>query len=274
METIATLKGCDISLLSDEERDASTLRMGTSYLKVGKLQDAAFWFAVLKETSKDFHNDAVYNLAYIDYVQQKYDTALQGFREVQDDRKFQKLAPYYIADIYLIQGNYAQARKVADAYLALYPEEKHAAQMSRISGEAAYGQKDYAAAIQSLERYHEAEEVPARLAMYKLGMSYFNTGVYSKALSRLGEATGAQDALAQNAYLHMGLAGLQLKERNQARMAFEQASRMDFDRSIQEQALFNYALCIHETSYSPFAESVTVFERFLNEYPLSVYAER
>jgi outer membrane protein assembly factor BamD (BamD/ComL family) len=164
METIATLKGCDISLLSDEERDASALRMGTSYLKVGKLQDAAFWFAVLKETSKDFHNDAVYNLAYIDYVQQKYDTALQGFREVQDDRKFQKLAPYYIADIYLIQGNYAQARKVADAYLALYPEEKYAAQMNRISGEAAYGQKDYAAAIQSLERYHEAEEVPARLA--------------------------------------------------------------------------------------------------------------
>lgn len=274
METIATLKGCDISLLSDEERDASALRMGTSYLKVGKLQDAAFWFAVLKETSKDFHNDAVYNLAYIDYVQQKYDTALQGFREVQDDRKFQKLAPYYIADIYLIQGNYAQARKVADAYLALYPEEKYAAQMNRISGEAAYGQKDYAAAIQSLERYHEAEEVPARLAMYKLGMSYFNTGVYSKALSHLGEATGAQDALAQNAYLHMGLAGLQLKERNQARMAFEQASRMDFDRSIQEQALFNYALCIHETSYSPFAESVTVFERFLNEYPSSVYAEK
>ena len=87
-------------------------------------------------------------------------------------------------------------------------------------------------------------------------------------------ATLDQDALAQNAYLHMGLAGLQLKERNQARMAFEQASRMDFDRSIQEQALFNYALCIHETSYSPFAESVTVFERFLNEYPSSVYAEK
>lgn len=274
METIATLKGCDISLLSDEECDASALRMGTSYLKMDKWQDATFWFSVLKDSSKAYYPDAVYNLAYIDYVQQKYDSALQGFREVKDDQKFQKLAPYYIADIYLIQNNYAQARKVADAYLALYPEEKNAGQMSRISGEAAYGQKDYAAAIQSLERYREGETMPARLAMYKLGMSYFNTGVYSKALSRLGEATGAQDALAQNAYLHMGLAGLQLKERNQARMAFEQASRMDFDRSIQEQALFNYALCIHETSYSPFAESVTVFERFLNEYPSSVYAEK
>lgn len=72
----------------------------------------------------------------------------------------------------------------------------------------------------------------------------------------------------------MGLAYLQLKERNQARMAFEQASTMDFDRSIREQALYNYALCIHETSYSPFAESVTVFERFLNEYPNSPYTDK
>ena len=57
-------------------------------------------------------------------------------------------------------------------------------------------------------------------------------------------------------------------------MAFEQAANFSFDPKVKEQALYNYALCIHETSYSPFAESVTVFERFLNEFPNSPYTER
>lgn len=123
--------------------------------------------------------------------------------------------------------------------------------MWRIAGEAAYGMNDYATAISSLSKYQQVAEHPERNAMYKLGMSYFHTKVYSKAASCLGMATGPKDALTQNAYLHMGLAYLQLKERNQARMAFEQASTSNSDYAIREQALYNYALCIHETSYSP-----------------------
>ena len=42
---------------------------------------------------------------------------------------------------------------------------------------------------------------------------------------------------------------------------------------IKEHAAYNYALCIHETSYSAFGESVTVFEKFLNEFPNYPYAD-
>ena len=89
----------------------------------------------------------------------------------------------------------------------------------------------------------------------------------------MGEVTGANDALTQNAYLHMGLSYLQLAEKNKARMAFEQAAASNADMKIKEQAAYNYALCIHETSYSAFGESVTVFEKFLNEFPNSQYTE-
>ncbi len=107
-----------------------------------------------------------------------------------------------------------------------------------------------------------------------LGMSYYQCGVYSKAAETLGRVTTENDALSQNAYLHMGLAYLQLAEKNKARMAFEQAAASNADPKIKEQAAYNYALCIHETSYSAFGESVTVFEKFLNEFPNSPYAEK
>lgn len=274
LETIATFKGCDLELLSNEERDVCTLRMATAYQKIGNLQEASMWFSILKEVSEKYHADAVYNLAYIDYVQQRYDEALAGFREVESDEHYRKLSPYYIADIYLIKENYEQARRIAGVYVEAYPDEPNAVQMKRIAGEAAYGMKDYMQAVQNLEVYCSEVKNPDRKALYELGMSYAQIGVYSKAAARLGEVTTTQDALTQNAYLHMGLAYLQLKERNQARMAFEQASATNYDAAVKEQALYNYALCIHETSYSPFAESVTVFERFLNEYPHSAYADK
>lgn len=274
LETIATFKGCDLELLSNEERDVCTLRMATAYQKIGNLQEASMWFSILKEVSEKYHADAVYNLAYVDYVQKRYDEALAGFREVESDEHYRKLSPYYIADIYLIKGNYEQARRIAGVYVEAYPDEPNAVQMKRIAGEAAYGMKDYMQAVQNLEVYCSEVKNPDRKALYELGMSYAQIGVYSKAAARLGEVTTTQDALTQNAYLHMGLAYLQLKERNQARMAFEQASATNYDAAVKEQALYNYALCIHETSYSPFAESVTVFERFLNEYPHSAYADK
>lgn len=274
-EAIACFKGCQFDLLADSERDACTLRMGTAYLKMGNLQEAAVWFSILKEVSSEYHIDAVYHLAYIDYVQKQYDKALQGFREAGESSKYAALSPYYIADIHLVRGNYQQARQIASTYLEAYPRQEKAIEMKRICGEACYGLKQYAAAIDYLSAYRsETEEHAERNSLYKLGMSFFYTGVYSEAAAALGEVTTVQDALTQNAYLHMGLAYLQLKERNRARMAFEQASAMNYDRDIKEQAFYNYALCIHETSYSPFAESVTVFERFLNEFPNSTYTEK
>lgn len=274
-EAIACFKGCQFDLLADSERDACTLRMGTAYLKMGNLQEAAVWFSILKEVSSEYHIDAVYHLAYIDYVQKQYDKALLGFREAGESSKYAALSPYYIADIHLVRGNYQQARQIASTYLEAYPRQEKAIEMKRICGEACYGLKQYAAAIDYLSAYRgETEEHAERNSLYKLGMSFFYTGVYSEAAAALGEVTTVQDALTQNAYLHMGLAYLQLKERNRARMAFEQASAMNYDRDIKEQAFYNYALCIHETSYSPFAESVTVFERFLNEFPNSVYTEK
>ena len=272
-EALALFNSAQLDLLGNEERDDMTYLLATCYLKTGKVKEAAIWFETLKASSKKYDNDCAYYISYIRYTQKRYDEALKGFLPLQDNPKYKALVPYYIAEIYAIRKNYDKAEIVAQNYLSAYPQNEHAAEMYRILGDASYHFRKYHEAINAFESYLERDASPRRDALYMLGLSYFQTGVYSKAAETLGEVTGANDALTQNAYLHMGLSYLQLAEKNKARMAFEQAAASNADMKIKEQAAYNYALCIHETSYSAFGESVTVFEKFLNEFPNSQYTE-
>lgn len=272
-EALALFNSAQLDLLGNEERDDMTYLLATCYLKTGNVKEAAIWFETLKASSKKYDNDCAYYISYIRYTQKRYDEALKGFLPLQDNPKYKALVPYYIAEIYAIRKNYDKAEIVAQNYLSAYPQNEHAAEMYRILGDASYHFRKYHEAINAFESYLERDASPRRNALYMLGLSYFQTGVYSKAAETLGEVTGTNDALTQNAYLHMGLSYLQLAEKNKARMAFEQAATSNADMKIKEQAAYNYALCIHETSYSAFGESVTVFEKFLNEFPNSQYTE-
>ncbi len=272
-EALALFNSAQLDLLGNEERDDMTYLLATCYLKTGNVKEAAIWFETLKASSKKYDNDCAYYISYIRYTQKRYDEALKGFLPLQDNPKYKALVPYYIAEIYAIRKNYDKAEIVAQNYLSAYPQNEHAAEMYRILGDASYHFRKYHEAISAFESYLERDSSPRRDALYMLGLSYFQTGVYSKAAETLGEVTGINDALTQNAYLHMGLSYLQLAEKNKARMAFEQAAASNADMKIKEQAAYNYALCIHETSYSAFGESVTVFEKFLNEFPNSQYTE-
>ena len=273
-EALEVFKVCDLEALPDKERDESVCKMATAYLKTGDLKEAKVWFTMLQEVSKTHSADATFNLGYMDYVEKHYDKALEAFASLQKDKTYATLVPYYMGEICLLRKDYREADKVATEFLQHYAGHKDEAEMLRIQGEARYGLQNYLDAITSLEAYVASAGSPQRKALYELGMSHYHAESYSKAVEALGKVAVTEDALSQNAYLHMGLAYLNLKERNQARMAFEQASLGDYDLTVKEQALYNYALCIHETSYSPFAESVHVFERFLNEFPNSVYAEK
>lgn len=275
-DALAMFNSARLDLLGNEERDDMTYRLATCYLKTGNVKEAAIWFETLRSTSSKYAADCTYYLSYIRYSQQRYDDALSGFLSLQDNAKYKVLVPYYIAEIYLIKKNYDKAEIVAQNYLSAYPGQKYTGEMYRIQGTADYHFGKYHEAVKAFGHYlkDNAEPAARRDALYMLGMSYYRTGVYSQVPVVLGEVATGKDELTQNAYLHMGLAYLQLADKNKARMAFEQAAASNANLKIKEQASYNYALCIHETSYSAFGESVTVFENFLNEFPNSAYANK
>ncbi|MDR0938967.1 MAG: tetratricopeptide repeat protein [Mediterranea sp.] len=269
-EALALFNSTRLELLGDDERDERTYQRAIAYLQTGNLKEAAAWLETLRGSRYD--EDCRYHIAYIRYTQRRYDEALRGFLPLEDSRKYRSLVPYYIAEIYSARKQYDKSLPVAKEYLSRYRADEHVAEMRRILGEAYYHSANYPQAIKELEGYlRETTGTPRRDALYMQGLAYYQTKVYSRAAETLARVTTSDDALTQNAYLHIGLARLELADKEKARLAFELAAASDADPLVKEQAAYNYVLCLHETDFSAFGESVHAFERFLNEFPQSAY---
>ncbi|MDD6210465.1 MAG: tetratricopeptide repeat protein [Bacteroidales bacterium] len=272
-KAIFWMNEADIDILSAKQQDEYCFRVAYSNLELKKYDEADFYFSLLEKNSDSYRSTAEYYLAYIQYAQGNYNKALKAFTKLKADPAFRKNALYFTTQIYFVQGKYARTIEEGQQLLKSYPDNSENTEIKRLLGNSYYQEGNLQQAIDYLSQYAQEAEKPQRNDLYILGICYFTTHQYNKAVKYLSKTVAKNDEIGQNAYLYLGQAYLKLDDKYNARMAFEAASQSTFDRSVQEAALFNYALLIHET-FSAFGENVKVFEDFLNRFPNSRYADQ
>lgn len=273
-DVISGMQEVDPDMLCDEERDNLILSYAQSMIQAGRYEEAAVQFNILNLISDRYDDEAVFYTAYTDYMGKRYERAEEGFTKSLHTTAFHRASRYYLAEIMLETKGYTEAEALAVAYNDEYANDEYTLEMTRIQGEALYGQERYLQAAIVLEEYLAYAEEPTREALYQLGMSHFNTGEHLRAPEIFAMLSDTNDAIAQSAQLHAGLSFLALNDKNKARLCFEQAANMTAVPQLRERAMYNYTVCMHETSYSGFGESVAYLERFLNEFPSSAYTDR
>lgn len=262
----------DLERLTQSEKEKARLYYALSLMECGEEETGLSMLRELAVTSKGYGDDARFHIAVTDYDNNRLDVAYKGFKEIEFNNKYYLDVPYYIAAIYMKQGDVKKAENMARNFIADHGNKPQGVKMQQILGAAEYAKGNYSKAIEPLTVYVSNYPTPQRIAYYQLGLSHFETGNYDEAMKMFDACSNGDDAMAQNSFLHIGIIQLKKDNMNGARLAFEQAAQMTHDNRIREEAMYNYALCIHQTRYSPFAESVKVFERFLNEYPNSRHA--
>ncbi|MBI9062512.1 MAG: tetratricopeptide repeat protein [Marinilabiliaceae bacterium] len=225
-------------------------------------------FNQIKDADHEYYSSVKYFYSHIHYVKGNYQTALDGFIELEDDKGFKKVVPFYIAQIYYLQEDYDNAIKYA---LPLSEEGSKNRQedMNRIIADSYYGKKDYSGSIPYYEKAIEVAAEPRREDYYHLGFANYFIGKYKKATEVLSQVTSSEDVMSQNAYYHLGDCYLKLGDNKRARVAFEAASKYSFDQVIQEDALFNYIKLNYELAYSPFNEIINSFLKYIELFPES-----
>jgi TolA-binding protein len=230
-------------------------------------------FETVRELGEKYNKASTYYIAYIDYATGKYDEAKREFGKISRDLEFREQANYYLAQINFIEDNYEEVIKLTDRLLRTYPDSENNTELYRIAGNSYYQLNNQVRAVSMLNKYVASTDNPSISELYILGVCNFNIQEYQKAIDALSRTIKEEDGLTQNASLYLGYCYLKLDDKNNARMAFEHAADMKYNKKVQETALYNYALIIHETSFTGFGESVKIFERFLNDFPNSQYAD-
>lgn len=268
------MREVDPDMLNEQERDDLVLAYALSMIQEQRYEEAAAQLNILDIISDRYDDEVTFYTAYTYYSTHRYDRAREGFEKVVDNPTYHRQARYLLAENALESKEYVEAETMATAYIDEYKQDEYTLEMKRIQGEALYAQQRYLQAAVVLEEYLGEADSPKREVLYQLGMSHFCSGEHLRAPEIMAMVSDTDDAMAQSALLHAGLSYLELNDKNKARLCFERAANMPFDSQLRERAMYNYTVCIHETAYSGFGESVQMLERFLNEFPTSRYADR
>jgi len=269
---IASYEKADEKHLSKSEKADIAFNKGYAYIETGEYAKAKPLFKSLKGIKSKYNAAASYYASYADYALKNYDSALEGFLAIENQPEYAAFVSYYIVQIYYLQKEYDKLIPYAEKVLELNPSNANNAEVNRILGECAYQKNDFKKTIDYMKKYEKATAKVMRSDMYIMGMSYYKTDDYSNAAKQLAKVTTVKDSLSQNAYLHLGNSYIKTGNKNSARMSYSSAAAMDFDKTIKEEAAYNYTLSTFETT-TPFGESIKAFESFLNDYPDSKYKD-
>lgn len=260
----------DENSIAHTERDKFNFNYGYSLYSTGNRTGANTYLNRVVN-SKAYGSQAKYYIGFMAYEGDDYDTANTYFDQVSDEEKYKEKLSYYQADLNFKLGKFEKAIELAKAQIdASSPQEK--SQLSKIIGESYFNLEQYLEAIPYLQDYKGTRGRWNNTDYYQLGYAYYKQNEFENAISEFNKIIGGNNAVAQNAYYHLGESYINLDKKQEALNAFRNASQMDFDLQIQEDAWLNYAKISYEIG-NPYQSVPQVLAGYLDQYPKTSYKE-
>ncbi|MDG5492643.1 tetratricopeptide repeat protein [Psychroserpens sp. SPM9] len=260
----------DETSIARSERDKFNFNYGYTLYSTGD-ETGANKYLNRVITSKEYGSQAKYYIGFMAYEGDDYDKANEYFDQVSDQEKYQEKLSYYQADLNFKLGKFEKAIELAQEQLdKSTPQEK--SELSKIIGESYFNLEQYNEAIPYLKAYKGKRGKWNNVDYYQLGYAYYKQNDFESAISEFNKIIGGDNSVAQNAYYHLGESYINLDKKQEALNAFRNASQMDYDLKIQEDAWLNYAKISYEIG-NPYQSVPQVLTSYLDKYPDTSYKD-
>ena len=266
-DAIKFLEKVDIYELTKDNLAELYFKSGYSYFVTNNNEKAKLDLFEIKDVDNKYAHPANYYYSHISYQEKNYETALQGFNRLLNDETFSAVVPYYITQIYFIQGKYSEVVKNAPVLLNDSSKIQKESEINRMIGESYFNLKDFANALTYFKKSETTGGGFNEKGNYEIGYCYYQIKDYKNAALKFEKVTYGDDSLVQNAWYHLADCHVQLGNKIKARSAFSAASNMNYDQKITEDALFSYAKLCYELSFAPYNDAVIAFQKYIKQYP-------
>ncbi len=271
-EAATLYEGADIANLSNREIADLKFHQGYSYFTLQRFNEAKPLFNAIRLIKDDpNYIDANYYYGFIAFRDRNYTDALQSFTIVENEEAYAPIVPYYIAQIYYVQGRKDEAIAYAEKRIKEGKAQYYDLELKQMLGHAYFEKKDYAKAAPYLTDYVARSKKVRREDVYELSYSYYQGGDYNRAIEGFKQLSGKEDSLSQHAMYLLGDSYLKTGQRANARNAFLFSSANNSNPTQREISRFNYAKLSYELGYQD--EALKNLRSFLTDYPESQYAE-
>lgn len=265
-EALEWYERCEVVRLSGEQRYELKFKKAYCYFVTHKDEEAKALFADIKDIDNKYAAPATYYFSHITYVQGNYETALTGFKKFSSNSTFSPLIPYYLAHIYYHQGKYEEVIQVAKP-LADTGDVKRAPEMSRLLADTYYRLGQFADSKMYFQKSQNGGLKPSREDRYMMAYAAYKTEAYAEAIEQYQKVVIVSDSMTQVSWYQLADCFLKSNNKQAARSAYESASKFNFDKEIEEDALFAYAKLSYELVYNPYHEAVEAFQQYIDKYP-------
>ncbi len=261
-KAIQLFSSIDTYDLTKDQRSEVQFKMGYCHFYKKNFKAASSAFQGIKDINNEYYFPTNYYYGITQFYENKYEGAVKSFERVQKSKRYRGYVPYYITQIYFAQGLYDEvidygAKKAQTSGL------KNKAEINQLVGQAYFEKGDYNRALPHLEYFVNNSNKIRAEDYYQVGFTQKETGDCKKAAKNFEKLRNTNSPLGQSAMYSLADCQIKNGDKQKARNGFKVASRMNFDRSIQEESTFNYGKLSYELNYD--REAVPALQNIPND---------
>lgn len=224
---------------------------------------------VEKRQFSDYTAPSRYALGYINYVNKDFSEAIEWFEKSRKDFRFKEMSNYYIMESRFMLGDHKFVTEYGDEMYEAVPQDRRP-HLARIISESWLVLGDADNARRYFDLNAEAGGQPgSRADWFYSGSVLYAVEDYKGAIDAFAMMGEKRDSIGQVASYHMGYSYIQTKNKVAAMQAFKEASALDFDAEMAEDAYFNWAKLAFDLN-----NDTSVFQDYLKKYPYMEKGDR